>query len=124
MVYKIEGEFDEIDFNASIDQIFDKFIFMYLDDTLFVALKDFRNADEAEEILRESYPIGLFLIRPITRKNINKLSEMPKEWCLNNLVRLDTDRYEEEQQEALKAKMELLDYIEKDLAEKAKPKLV
>ena len=129
MVYKVQGDMDSLDFNATLEDLSKKFIFMYLDDTLFLALKSYLDESVSQKtikkILKTNYnvdgdPNMSFAIIEINKNNISKQSDIVKDWCLNSLVRLDTQKYEDEKQESLKSKWIALDKTEQILQQEEK----
>ena len=119
-VYKIQGDFNETNFEDIIEELSKKFFFMYVEDTLFVAIKNFKDDNKSKniisKIIHNNNDDDDFAIIEITRKNIDRLNDVAKEWCLNNLVRIDTDRYESEHQEDLKSYWIAMNKMEEELS--------
>ena len=96
---------------------------MYVDNTLFIALKEWKEHEGSEELINKTFrPMKNFYIEEITEKNITTLTPVIKEWCLNNLVKLDTERYEAENQEKLKQVWQAMDRMEEQLTKELNEK--
>ena len=121
MVFKIVGNFtdEKVNFDKILEKISKHFIFMYIKDGLFVAIKDFHFADESESFLRKTFkPSKFFYISEINEKNVSDQFEIIQEWCLSNFVRLETQKYEEVEQDKLKQVWKKMDALEEDLEKK------
>lgn len=124
LIYKVIGNFDECDFESIINKISEVFKIMYLNDTLYLSLVNYKDYNKQQEILNIAFqPRDIFVITPITEKNIMKQPDVAMQWCRDNFVLLETERYEIEQQEKLQATWKQMDEMEKELREQAKKKL-
>lgn len=124
-VYKVVGNFNEDNFNSIIKKLQQSFVFIYINKTLFISSKNYDLAFDSKKKLNNIFkPIRDFYIEPVDEKNINEQQPFAKEWCLNNLVRLDTERYEQENQNYLKEVWKAMDNMEFELAEKLQQKFL
>lgn len=116
MIYKIIGNFTDENFEKIIAKVSSKFKFMYCNDTLYVSMKniDFLNEDKAflYKIFR---PAKDFFIVEITEQNILKEDEIVGEWCKDNFVLLEKQKFEKEQQAKLKNTWVAMDNMEMQL---------
>lgn len=116
MIYKIVGNFTDENFEKIISKISLKFNFMYCDDTLYVSMKSVDSIEEDRLFLYKVFkPAKDFFIVKITEQTILKESEMIGEWCKDNFVLLEKQRYEKEQQAKLKKTWIAMDNMELQL---------
>lgn len=124
LIYKVIGNFDDCDFEEIIDKISAIFKFIYLNDTLYLSLVDYKDYNKQHNILCEAFqPQSNFVITPITEKNIMKQQDVVMQWCRDNFLTLDIQRYEIEQQVKLQNTWKQMDEMEIELREKARTKL-
>ena len=125
MIYKIVGKFFDIDFDKALEKLGKNFVFIFLDKTLYVAVKkydpDFSSESALDKIFR---PTSKFYIEQITEKNLKFQSEFVRDWCESNFVALEKQRYEIEQQEKLRLVWAAMDDMERDLQQKAVEKMM
>lgn len=115
-VFKVVGNFNDTNFEKITTKISQKFLFMYLDKTFFIALKSWNEREGAIDLMSKTFrPVKDFYIEEVTEQNIIRQQSFIKEWCLKQLVRLDTERYEEENQQRLKKVWEAMDNMESQL---------
>lgn len=119
MVYKIVGKFDIVDFDKLLTKLSKDFLCMYLDNALYIALKDYSKKDDAESLVKQATkPVKYFFIEEITEKNIKKQSDVVQQWCSDNMNRLIRTKVEIEQQEQLQQIWKSMDDMEKTLQAK------
>jgi len=117
--YKVVGNFTDDNFEKILDKILKKFIYMYVDKALFIALKDYNDFEGSAELIDKTFrPVRDFYIEEINEQNVVNQTPIVKDWCLNNLVRLDTQRYEVENQEKLHQVWHAMDNMEAELQKK------
>ena len=113
MIYKIIGNFTDQNFNRIIDKISLKFNFIYCNDTLYISIKNIDSLSENKDYLAKLFkPAKDFFITEITEQNILKENEMISEWCRENFVRLESQKFEIEQQAKLKKVWLAMDNME------------
>lgn len=112
-VYKVVGNFDE-NIYPMLQLVDKEFTFMYVNRVLLIALRDCKNNENGAAIIEDIKSKGFF-VEEVDEKNIVYLNDTMKEWCQENLIRIDTQRYEEEHQDTLKAAWQALDKIEEEL---------
>lgn len=119
MVYKIMGNFNSDNFESILNKIKQYFKFMYKNEALYIALIDYSKKEDASVCMKKAFrPVRDFYIKEISEKNIMDEETVIIEWCRDNLVLLDRQRYEIREQEKLKQTMCALDNLERILAEK------
>ena len=92
------------------------FDFMFTSYALYLGLRDVTKREEGEILIKKVFkPIKSYYIEPINEKNINKQTDVVREWCLNKLVALDRQRFEINEQEKLKATWLAMDNMEAEL---------
>lgn len=117
-VCKVQGNFNTLNFGRVIDNLSTKCELLYLEDTLFVSLRSYKEGDDCMAIARKYFKAkDDFAVIEINKGNISFLSAVAKDWCLEHLVKLDTERYELENQDSLKERWKILDKIESELKE-------
>ena len=116
MVYKIQGNFNENNFNTILEKIKKFYLFIFSNGNLYVALNDYNLNNQAyKELTKALKPKNEFLVLKIDEKNIMNEAPDIKDWLRNNLVRLDRQKFEAENQEKLKAYNSVLDEFERIL---------
>ena len=116
MVYKIISQFNDDDFEKKLEKISTLFDFMFTSYALYLGLRDVAKKEEGEILIKKIFkPIKSYYIEPINEKNINRQTDVVKEWCLNKLVALDRQRFEINEQEKLKATWLAMDNMEAEL---------
>ena len=123
MVYKIIGDFNTDNFENMLSKIGKYYKFIYQDDNLYLALAQYKLKDEAYTTLKKSLKLSRnFIIREVNEKNIMNENDFVIEWCRDNLVAIEKQRYEIEKQQKLRDTMKALDNFEHILAEQEKAK--
>ena len=118
MVYKIQGNFNEDNFESIFKKLGPHFKLMYKYNTLFAALIDYNFVNKSESYLRNALrPSKDFYISEINEKNIMREEQSIIQWCRDNLVSLDRQKYEKEEQARLKEVMKAMDNMETILQE-------
>ena len=118
MVYKIQGNFNEDNFESIFKKLGPHFKLMYKYNTLFAALIDYNFVNKSESYLRNALrPSKDFYISEINEKNIMREEQSIIQWCRDNLVNLDRQKYEKEEQARLKEVMKAMDNMEAILQE-------
>ena len=113
MIYKIMGDFDF----KSLDYIFQKsgsfFKFVFKNKSLYLSLINIEDKEKALQVMNNIFQDkNRFLIIEITEKNIMNEDKFIIEWCRDNFVILEKQRYELENQEKIKNMMLVLDSFE------------
>ena len=97
MVYKIIGNFTDENFDRIITKVSSRFKFMYCNDTLYVSMKNVDSLSEDKDFLYRIFrPVRDFFIVEITEQSILKEDEVIGEWCKDNFVSLEKQRFEKE----------------------------
>ena len=122
LVYKIIGNFNQ---DERLVKIFDKlkeyFYFVYADGVLYIAVADYVNREQALEVLKKTLkPAKDYFTIEITEDNLGKETSFYQDWCKENLVRIDRQRYEIENQKKLKMAMKAIDIFEEKMQESLK----
>lgn len=116
MIYKVVGNFNQENFEKIIKRVSERFGFMYYNETLYLSVKDYDSMEGHKDVLSKAFrPSKDFLIREITSENILKEPEIISEWCRNNFVSLEQQKYEKEQQAKLQEVWKAMDKMEKEL---------
>ena len=126
MIYRITGEFSTDNFNMFINKINKNFKFIYKNNNLYISLinYEFSLNKNLEKYLKNIFkPNKDFLIKEIDENNLSKYDQDIIDWCRDNFVELDKQKYQLEQQEKLKATMKALDIIEEKLNEERKNRI-
>lgn len=123
MVYKIIGDFNTGSFESMLSKIGKYYKFIYQENNLYLALAQYKLKDEAYATLKKTLkPSRNFIIREVNEKNIVNENDFVIEWCRDNLVAIEKQRYEIERQQKLRDTMKALDNFEHILAEQEKAK--
>lgn len=123
MVYKIIGDFNTDSFESMLSKIGKYYKFIYQENNLYLALAQYKLKDEAYATLKKTLkPSRNFIIREVNEKNIVNENDFVIEWCRDNLVAIEKQRYEIERQQKLRDTMKALDNFEYILAEQEKAK--
>ena len=113
MIFKIQGDFNEDNFSKILNKLCKYFKFIYTNGTLYIALGDVKNKQEASALMSKIFrPIRSYYIKEINEKNIMNEEQSVMEWCRDNFVALDRQRYEIEQQDKLQNAWKALDNME------------
>ena len=113
MIFKIQGDFNEDNFSKILNKLCKYFKFIYTNGTLYIALGDVKNKQEASILMSKTFrPIRSYYIKEINEKNIMNEEQSVMEWCRDNFVALDRQRYEIEQQDKLQNAWKALDNME------------
>ncbi len=124
MIFKIVGNFDEVDFEKLLNRLSSIFEFIYLDESLFIALRKWTDYDLMNKTIKAALkPAKFFVVKEINEFNLGKENPEIVKWCRDNFVELDKQRFEIEQQERLKCTMTVLDECERILASRKKEAL-
>ena len=116
MIFKIQGDFGMSDFVNMLTKLSQYFKFIYTNDNLYIALKDIKEKDNAKIIMNKVFkPIKNYYIKEINETNIMKEDPIVIEWCRDNFVALDKQRYEIEQQDKLHNAWKAMDNMEEIL---------
>ena len=116
MIFKIQGDFNEDNFSKILNKLCKYFKFIYTNQILYIALSDIKNKQEALALMSKTFrPIRSYYIKEINEKNIMNEEQSIMEWCRDNFVALDRQRYEIEQQDKLQNTWEALDNMEEML---------
>ena len=113
MIFKIQGDFNEDNFSKILNKLCKYFKFIYTNQTLYIALSDIKNKQEASNLMSKTFrPVRSYYIKEINEKNIMNAEQSIMEWCRDNFVALDKQRYEIEQQDKLQNAWKALDNME------------
>ena len=113
MIFKIQGDFNEDNFSKILNKQCKQFKFIYINGTLYIALGDVKNKQEASVLMSKTFrPVRSYYIKEINEKNIMNEEQSVMEWCRDNFVALDRQRYEIEQQDKLQNAWKALDNME------------
>ena len=113
MIFKIQGDFNEDNFSKILNKLCKYFKFIYTNQTLYIALSDIKNKQEASNLMSKTFrPVRSYYIKEINEKNIMNEEQSIMEWCRDNFVALDRQRYEIEQQDKLQNAWKALDRME------------
>ena len=113
MIFKIQGDFNEDNFSKILNKLCKYFKFIYTNQTLYIALCDIKSKQEASTLMSKTFrPIRSYYIKEINEKNIMNEEQSVMEWCRDNFVALDRQRYEIEQQDKLQNAWKALDNME------------
>ena len=113
MIFKIQGDFNEDNFSKILNKLCKYFKFIYTNGTLYIALGDVKNKQEASALMSKTFrPVRSYYIKEINEKNIMNEEQSIMEWCRDNFVVLDRQRYEIEQQDKLQNAWKALDNME------------
>lgn len=113
MIFKIQGDFNEDNFSKILNKLCKYFKFIYTNGTLYIALGDIKNKQEASALMSKTFrPVRSYYIKEINEKNIMNEEQSIMEWCRDNFVALDRQRYEIEQQDKLQNTWKALDNME------------
>lgn len=116
MIYKIIGNFTNENFDRIIEKLSLKFKFIYCNNTLYASIKNIDIIEEGKEFLHKIFkPAKDFFITEITEKSILKEDDVIIEWCKNNFVSLEKQKFEKEQQQKLKNTWIAMDNMEAHL---------
>ena len=119
MIFKIQGDFNEDNFSKILNKLCKYFKFIYTNGTLYIALGDVKNKQEASILMSKTFrPTRSYYINEINEKNIMNEEQSVMEWCRDNFVALDRQRYEIEQQDKLQNAWKALDNMEVVLKKK------
>ena len=120
MIFKIQGDFNEDNFSKILNKLCKYFKFIYTNQTLYIALGDIKNKQEASVLMSKTFrPVRSYYIKEINEKNIMNEEQSVMEWCRDNFVALDRQRYEIEQQDKLQNAWKALDNMEDILKNQA-----
>ena len=127
MVYKIQGNFNDDNFSSITTSIGTYFKILYCgaNNSMYVSLLDIGNEKNAKILLKHFLqPNEEFVILPIDEYSLKRESREVQEWCRDELVRLDTLRYERDNQEKIQQMMKAMDLMEDYLKEDIQKKKV
>lgn len=122
LVYKTIGNFNQDErLVKMLDKLKKDFYFVYADGVLYTAVADYMNRESALELLKKTLkPAKDYFTVEITEENLGKESPFYMDWCKDNLVRIDRQRYEIENQKKLKMAMKAIDIFEEKMQESLK----
>lgn len=113
MIFKIQGDFNEDNFSKILGRLCKYFKFIYINNTLYIALSDIKNKQDASVLMSKTFrPVRSYYIKEINEKNIMNEEQFIMEWCRDNFVALDRQRYEIEQQDKLQNAWKALNNME------------
>ena len=117
LIYKIIGNFPEDErFEKVLDKLKAHFYFLYSDGALFVSVIDYANREFAfAEMKKALKPAKDYFIIEIDENNLNREGPFFIDWCKENFVRLERQKYEMEQQKKLRMAMKAIDIFEEKM---------
>lgn len=116
MVYKIISKFEDTNFEKNLQKISTLFDFLYADQALFLGLREEKDKEEGQILINKVFkPAKLYYIEQIDEKNIIRQSDFVRQWCLDKLVELDRQRFENQEQEQLLKTWHAMDNMEAEL---------
>ena len=118
MIYKIIGNFNEDNFQAILNKLSKNFKFIYKNNNLYIALLNYEfslNKDINKLVKNIFKPAKDFIINEINENNLSNEENEVIEWCRDNFVKLEKEKYQIEQQDKLKAMMQVMDIMEENL---------
>lgn len=119
MVYKVQGDFSSCNFIDLFQQLGKNFKIIYKNGSMYISSKKYdKNFKEDNYLKRFFKPYNGLIYFQVNETNIMREEEEIRNWCRDNLVRLDRERYEIENQDKLKEVMTNLDKMEQILKEK------
>ena len=121
MILKVQGDFGMADFAKIIEKISPYFKFIYSNETMYIALKDYSLKQNAEIAVSKTFrPAKNHYVKEINENNILNEDESVVMWCRDNFVELDRQRFEIEQQVKLQNAWKALNNMEEILREQYK----
>lgn len=110
MIYKVQSA-KEYNVLQIINKLQDNFDMIYYNNTLYVAIKNISEEENCEQLLKKYFkPNKFFLFIKIDENNLKNENQIIVEWCKNIFIKIDTQRFEKENQEKMR---EYLKSIEK-----------
>ena len=107
MVLKVHSSFEDIDFGDLVEKLNVLFNILYVDKVMYLALRDYTKEEEARKLIKKLFkPRTNFLIIELDAKKIMQECQDVMEWCRDAFVALETQRFEEEQQEVIRRTLE------------------
>lgn len=121
MVKKIQGNFDVDNFEIILSKLGKFFDILYSEGSLYIALRDYSNKDiENTEIKKYLKPARNFVVKEIVPDTLVQESQMVQDWCREKAVKIERQKYEEEQQVKLQNVMKAVDEMERRLEERSR----
>ena len=81
MIFKIKGDFNEDNFSKILNKLCKYFKFIYTNQTLYIALSDIKNKQEASNLMSKTFrPVRSYYIKEINEKNIMNEEQSVMEW--------------------------------------------
>lgn len=119
MVYKVQGDFSSCNFIDLFQQLGKNFKIIYKNGSMYISSKKYDKKFKEDNYLKKFFkPYNGLIYFQVNETNIMREEEEIRNWCRDNLVRLDRERYEIENQDKLKEVMTNLDKMEQILKEK------
>lgn len=119
MVYKVQGDFSSCNFIDLFQRLGKNFKIIYKNGSMYISSKKYDKNFKEDNYLKKFFRSYNDLIYfQVNETNIMREEEEIRNWCRDNLVRLDRERYEIENQDKLKEVMTNLDKMEQILKEK------
>lgn len=111
MIYKIQGNFNN-NLEKLLKDISKNYDIFFCGNVLYVGLKSLNNSDNIKSILKTSKN---YYIEKIDETNLKYEAPQVIEWIRDKFIKLDTERFENENQEVLKRTMKFIDEVEQNL---------
>ena len=122
MIYKIQSNFD---YNVLeiINKLKSDFNMIYYNNTLYIATKLINQEKNFNETIKKIFrPNKNFLFTRVNENNLKNENNFIMDWCRNIFVDMDSQRFEEDNQEKIKKYLNDMDLLENKLKEIAKGK--
>ena len=82
MIFKIVGNFDEVDFEKMLDKLTSIFEFIYCDESLFVALRKWSDRELINKTLKAALkPAKFFVVKERSLYTLGKAQPNIIKWC-------------------------------------------
>lgn len=111
MVYKIQGDFSN-NIEKLLKSISKNYDVFFCGQVLYIGLKSIDSNDNIKNILK---PAKNYYIMKINEINLKFEGPQAIEWIKEKFVKLETEKFEKENQEVLRRTMNFIDEMERNL---------
>lgn len=112
MIYKVQTDFKNLE--NIIKKLSKDFDILFFNNCLFASTKNLENVPDIRKIL---LPKSDFYITEVTEENLKFEHSSVIEWCKDNFIKADMQKFEKENQDKLRAIMKLLEETEIQMEE-------